>query len=118
MSLFDKYGGERYWTSVLTSFLQSVARDEQLSHFFTGVNLTTLCNSLVLLFQQALGFDPGHFPSNIHRTHAHLDIRPSHFTRFVQVFQEEIVKNGVTDDDVREITEVLLAFQRDVVKKT
>lgn len=117
MSLFDKYGGERYWTSVLTSFLQTVAQEEQLGHFFTGVNLTTLCSSMVVLFQQALGFDPGHFPTSIHRTHAHLNIQLSHFNRFVQVFQEAIVKNGVTDDDVREITEVLLAFQREVVKK-
>lgn len=118
MSLFEKYGGERYWETVITAFLGTLWQDEQLGHFFAGANQATMHASLVTLFRQALGFDPGHFPTSIRRAHSHLDIKQSHFDRFVEIFHEEIVKNGVTEDDVREIMDVLLVFKQEVVKKT
>ena len=117
MSLFEKYGGQRYWETVITTFLGTLWRDEQLGHFFTGANQATIHASLVTLFQQALSFDPGHFPTSIRRTHYHLDLHQSHFDRFAEIFHEEIVKNGVTQDDLREIMDVLLAFKQEVVRK-
>ena len=45
------------------SFLDSLrTEEEEMTHYFAGVDLATLGRSMLPLFQQALGFDPGHFP--------------------------------------------------------
>jgi truncated hemoglobin YjbI len=117
MSLFEKYGGERFWGPVFVSFLDTLRREEQLSHYFTGVDIATLGRSMLLLFQQALGFDPGHFPISIRRIHTHMHIQQQDFSRFLEIFEETIKRNGVEQEDGEEIAEVLLAFQRDVVER-
>lgn len=117
MSLFDKYGGEKYWGPVFISFLDTVRQDEQLGRFFTGADLVSVGRSMLTLFQQALGFEAGHFPTSIRRTHAHLNILQSDYAQFIRLFDAIIKRNGVADADASEITEVLLAFQRDIVKK-
>lgn len=117
MSLFDKYGGDSFWGPVFVSFLDTLRAEEELAHYFTGADLATVGRSMRTLFQQALSFEPGHFPISIRRTHAHMHIQQSHFNRFLQLFREIITRNGVGEEDAREVTEVLLAFQRDVVKR-
>lgn len=115
-SIFDRYGGQAFWDTVLDEFYQLNLEDPELLSFFQGKDVNRIKEMYRCLLRAALREAGEHFPVSIKRVHKDMPITSFAFDKFTQNLQTVISRNGVNDEDKEEIILVIMAFKEDIVK--
>lgn len=118
MSLFDKYGGRSFWANAVDTFYARLTQDPHLSKFFTGRDVNKVKAMNTHLLECALGNTSEHFSVSVRRVHSEMTIQRGDFNHFLELFLSVMREKGVSDTDLEEISEVLTAFEDDVLRNS
>ena len=113
-SIYDKYGGERFWETLVDQFYDKNLNDPMLKNYFEGkdINRVKLMNRGLLA--AALRTSEDHFSISVKRVHKNFGIGGNTFDRFVGNLRIVLDQNRVTADDIEEILIVVNSFKEDV----
>ena len=116
MTLFDKYGGRDFWVDVVDIFYARLLEDEALSSYFANHDVTRVKAMNGFLLESTLGFTNPHFSVGVRTAHKRLKVAQKDFHRYVEMLCEVCREKGVSEDDIQEITSLLVAFEPDITE--
>ena len=113
MELFMKYGGMPFWSDFIDQFYERVTKDQALRTFFVGRNVDHIKEMQVNLLEMTLS--GGKFPEDVmHRTHVDLNITPSHFDRFLSLYEKTLLDLDVEPEDSTYMIDLLAQYKEGV----
>ena len=115
-SIYDRYGDQPFWESLLDRFYERNLHDQRLRSYFEGKDITRVKAMNRGLLEAALRPGGDHFPVSVKRVHKDMSITTGQFDAFVENFSTTIAESGVTKEDLDEILSVVGSFREDVVK--
>lgn len=116
MTLFDKYGGRDFWTDVVDIFYARLLADPQLAGYFANHDVGRVKALNGFLLESTLGFTNPHFCVGVRTAHRHLKVARKDFHRYVSMLSQVCLEKGVSEEDVEEICNLLVAFEADIVE--
>ena len=115
MSLFDKYGGEEFFQRLLDIIYQKNLSNPVLAPYFRDSDVERIKSMYLNLLRAGLGTGEHHFHTSVKRVHSHLHIPKEAFLAFYEVFIGVLQENAFTPEDMEEVSDMLKAFEEDVV---
>ena len=117
--LFDLIGGRSTISSATELFYDKVLRDDNLRHFFEGVDMAHL-RSLQAMFVSMLLAGRVYTGKNIHDAHAqsrNQGLNDAHFDLFLKHFRAALEEVGVKPDNAETITKRLESQRATVLNR-
>lgn len=114
--IYNKYGDESFWQTVIDEMYDLTTNDRTLKPFFIGKDVNRIKCMHNILLLAALKRDSCHFPISVYRVHKSLEITEEIFNRYVFYYQKSLKNHGIQDADIESIINILLAFKPDLVK--
>lgn len=115
-SIYDKYGGQPFWDSLLNRFYDKNLSDPILTYYFEGKDIDKIKSMNRGLLAAALKISGDPFLVSIKRVHKGIDVANEHFNHFINNLKIVLEESNVASDDVEEIMMVVTSFEEDVVK--
>jgi hemoglobin len=115
-SIYDKYGGEKFWQVVIDDFYQRNITDPKLQTFFEGKDVERIKRMNKHLLTAALqGSEDYSNLGEVRGIHCNFGIKLDHFNRFLLNIYNVLTSHGVSEEDSEYILVVIEAFREDVV---
>lgn len=114
-TLFDKYGGFETFTKVVTNFYKKVLDNEQVEHYFNGVNIDRLIAHQTNFISTALGGPDRYQGKDIKAVHAPLKITLPDFSEVAELLEESLEDGGVSEEDIETILAIVSSLQDQIV---
>lgn len=115
-SLYEKLGGEDVIGKVVENFYKRVMEDESVNHFFRDTDMAKQLRHQTAFISYALGGAP-YTGRSMAAAHKGLNLQPGHFDSIVNHLQTSLRHFGVTEDDIRQITDKVGSLKGDILYK-
>lgn len=115
--LFDLIGGRHTIEAATRVFYDKVSQDENLSHFFEGVDMAQLRSRQAMFISMLLG-GRVYTGKNIHDAHAksrEYGLNDAHFDLFLKHFRAALEEVGVKAENAEKISQRLESQRRIVL---
>jgi hemoglobin len=116
VSDYDAVGGAAAVKVVVEDFYQRVLGDQQLAHYFEGVDMPALKRHQALLVGQVLGGPPDYDGRSLREAHQGLGITKPHFDLVVTHLAGALKDAGVPDDIIGRAGAAVAATEPDIVE--
>jgi hemoglobin len=116
VSDYEAIGGGPAVKVVVDDFYQRVLGDQELSHYFDGIDMTRLKRHQALLVGQVLGGPAEYDGRTLQEAHHGLGITKPHFDRVVGHLADALKDAGVPDDIVGRAGAAVVATEPDIVE--
>ncbi|WP_372008976.1 group 1 truncated hemoglobin [Paenibacillus chitinolyticus] len=115
-SLYEKLGGKEAIGKVVEEFYKRIIADESVNHFFRDTDMAKQLRHQTAFISYALGGAP-YTGKSMAAAHTGLNLQPEHFDSIVNHLQASLAHFGVTEDDIRQITENVGSLKGDILYK-
>jgi hemoglobin len=112
---YDLVGGGPAVSAVVDTFYGLVLADPELAGYFDGVDMPRLKRHQVQLVSQVLGGPVTYSGRELAEAHARLNIDEAAFGRVVEHLIAAMRSNGVPDEVIDRVVQVLAGTKEDVV---
>lgn len=99
-SIFERVGGMRTVSRVISSFYDRVLDDPQLVRYFDGVDMRRLIDHQTKFIAFVMGGPASYTDEHIQRVHAHLGIDSASFEEAVLILQEVLEDHDMSETDI------------------
>lgn len=113
-NLFDKNGGFDTFSAVVKSFYQKVLDNEQLEHYFTGVNMDRLISHQTNFISRVLGGPDNYVGSDLKAAHASFKITTAGFNLVAELLEEALEEADV-EEDISQVISKITALKDSMV---
>ncbi len=114
-TLFEKYGGLKTFSEVVSSFYQKVLDSDELEPFFRGVDLESLMSHQTNFIAKALGGPDQYAGRDMTAAHANLHISNENFNEVAELLTEALEEAGVEEQDVGAIISTIASLKDQIV---
>jgi len=114
-SMFDKYGGFRTFTEIVSVFYQKVLDSDELAPYFEGVNMENLMAHQTNFLAKALGGPDKYEGVDLKRAHSRFNIKESHFIEVAELLEESLDEAGVEDSDIATIISLIAGLKDEII---
>lgn len=114
-NLYEKYGGDRFWESLLDQFYDRNMNDPRLQSFFEGKDMGKIKRMNKLLLSSALRANEEFSSVDVKQIHRNFGIKLEHFNRFLLNFYNTLTSHGVSEEDVEYMLVVIDIFKEDII---
>jgi len=115
MSLYERLGETAGIRTAVDDFYRRVVGDDQLAHYFTGVDLGRLRTHQAALLVQVAGGPVQYSGRDLDVAHQGLQITPEAFDRVVGHLVATLTDLGVAEADIAAVGEALTAHRDEIV---
>jgi hemoglobin len=115
--LYQDLGGSEKIAIFTKDFVGMIVKDEQIGHFFQGVNTDRLTRMLTAQFIELSGGPAAYKGREMAETHAGMGVTNADFNRLAEILQIAMDNNGVPFSTQNRLVALLASMQRDVVTK-
>lgn len=114
-NLYEKYGGDGFWESVLDEFYEKNLNDSMLQRFFEGKDVNKIKRMNKHLLSSALRASYEYADVDVKQVHCSYGIRLEHFNRFLLNFYNVLNSHNILEEDIEYMLVVIDSFKEDVV---
>ena len=114
-NLYEKYGGDSFWESVLSEFYDKNMNDEMLKSHFEGKDVDKIKRMNKHLLSSALRASDEYAQVDMKQVHCNYGIRLEEFNRFLLNFYRVLSSHGISEEDIEYMLVVIDSFKEDVV---
>ena len=112
----ESYQNEKLLDAVISKVYAKVTADQTLQHYFANMSKREL-NMLKLGFSKAFsGVDNYYFKRTVKKAHEGLGIDKKQFDKFVVLFQQAMLEEGVRSSDIETVSRHLNRFSDEVIE--
>ncbi|HTK32179.1 MAG TPA: group 1 truncated hemoglobin [Candidatus Saccharimonadaceae bacterium] len=116
-SLYERLGGGAALTAVVGDFVDNVAADQRINHFFQDADLPKLKTNLTNLIGQATGGPEKYTGRDMKTTHQGMGIADADFNALVEDLTKSLDKHQVGATEKGELIALLAGMKGDIVEK-
>ncbi len=119
--LYDRVGGDKAMEIAVDVFYRKVLQDEQVGHFFTGVDMEALRLKQKSFLAMAFG-GPYHYSNqDLRASHKPLiekyGLTDSHFDRVMALFKETLDELNISANEQQGMAEILLSTRETILDR-
>ncbi|MFK4145181.1 group 1 truncated hemoglobin [Streptomyces sp. NPDC004065] len=114
---YQRIGGAPTVRTVVDDLYFHALRDEQLSPYFAGTDLSSLKRHMVLMLTKVLGGPDTYTGRGLAEAHQGLDITGEHYERVGHVLLDVLRQNGAGADVITHVSGVLATVREQVVRQ-
>jgi len=115
--LYKDLGGSEKIAAFTSDFVGMIVKDDQIGHFFQGVNTDRLTRMLTAQFIELSGGPASYKGREMAETHAGMGVTNADFNRLAEVLQIAMDRQDVPFSTQNRLVGLLASMQRDVVTK-
>jgi hemoglobin len=113
--LYEAFGKEEGLRKLMDDFVQRVASDPQIGHFFKNTDLANLARLLTEQLCELSGGPCKYTGRNMVQAHAGRNITKADFNRLVEVLQQSMDVQGIPFNRQNQMLALLAPMYRDMV---
>ena len=117
-TVYERIGGDEALIAVVDDLYERIMADDQLSGFFTGVNMSRLKGKQVEFFAEALGGPEPYRGGSMREVHRGRGIAPEHFNLVAGHLIDALTAAGVDKPTVDEIIGAVAPLAADIAPGT
>lgn len=114
-TLFDKYGGFDTFSAVVKSFYQKILDNDQIEHYFRGINMERLIAHQTNFISKVLGGPDRYEGRDLKTVHSTLNISLPDFNEVAELLEEALEEAGVESNDIALIISTVASLQDEIV---
>lgn len=114
-NLYEKYGGDGFWESLLDQFYEKNMSDPKLQNFFEGKDMVKIKRMNKHLLSSALRATQEYSSVDLRQIHSKFGIKLDQFNRFLLNFYNTLTSHGISEEDVEYMLVVIDIFKEDIV---
>lgn len=116
MSLYMKYGQKDFCRKVVVNFYDNyVLKDPLVSHFFKNTDMDKQKVMQTSFVSFALGGPVKYSGKSMKKAHENMQINETHFNKIVEYLGKSLVDNGMSNEDIQKVVELLSPLKDDIV---
>jgi len=116
-TLFDKYGGFKTFSAVVSKFYRKILDSEELAPYFEHVNMERLMSHQTNFIATALGGPESDTVFDLRKVHAPYKITIPHFEEVADLLEESLEESGVSNEDVQKIITLINSLMDQIVSR-
>ena len=102
-TLFERSGGFPKVSKIVSRFYDRVLDDDQLAHFFAGVDMKRQIDHQTKLIASLMGGPASFTDEHLARVHANLGITDADFVRLSGILRDTLEDWGMAETDIGEL---------------
>ncbi len=114
-SIFERVGGMRIVSRMISTFYDRVLDTPQLIHYFDGVDMRRLVDHQTKFFAAVMGGPASFTDEHLAKVHAHLGIDGSSFEEAVLILRDTMEDHGMGETDIGEVMSQVRARKQFIV---
>lgn len=114
-SLYQKYGGAPTISSIVHNFYSKINETEELSKYFSNIDMDRLMKHQVDFLSKALGGPDNYQGKQLTAIHKPLKIDDSSFNLVGELLQESLEEAGMDDEDIKAVMAYVISLKSTVV---
>ena len=114
-TLYERLGGEEAIAAVVDSFYERVLEDEDLEHFFEGVDMQAQRAHQTQFLSSVAGGPVEYTGEDMRTAHAHLEITDSDFGAIATHLGATLESFDVDEDDREAVLEAVASYEDEIV---
>lgn len=116
-SLYEKYGGQETVNKLVDKFYEKMLSDDNVKHFFDGVDFERLRGHQQKFIAFALG-GPNHYQGrNMRDAHKGMGLDDSHMDSLIDNLTDAMDEMGVSEDDIAAVIGKVEGMRDDVLDR-
>jgi hemoglobin len=114
-SIFERVGGMRTVSRMISTFYDRVLDTPDLIHYFDGIDMRRLIDHQTKFFAAVMGGPASFTDEHLAKVHAHLGIDGGSFEEAVLILRETLEDHGMGETDVGEVMSQVRARKQFIV---
>lgn len=114
-SIFERLGGMRTVSRMISTFYDRVLDTPQLARYFDGVDMRRLVDHQTKFFAAVMGGPASFTDEHLARVHAHLGIDTASFEEAILILRETMEDHGMGETDIGEVMSQVRARRQFIV---
>ena len=114
-TIYDKLGGKSAVSAVVETFYGLVLNDPDVAPFFAETNMKKQKEHQTNFITMALGGPKEYSGRSLRDAHANMGIGKHEFNVIAKLLAEALKENGVGDDDIKKVIDVVATTKNDVL---